>query len=91
MTTITAEAVFEQAMQLPPTERVRLTAMIDEQTPLYLQMLPEIQELLKGVTVADMLVEPQVRRDEAQAWLHSLDVEDPDMDEEGDSTWNEVL
>jgi hypothetical protein len=90
--TITVEAILEQVRRLTPEEQARLRAALDEDALDRYPPLPlEIQRMLEGKTLADFVVEPQGTVEEARAWLQSLNVDDPEMDEEGGESRNDML
>jgi hypothetical protein len=90
--TITVESILEQARKLSPNDRARLRDALNEDAPFaYPAISPEVLKMLEGKTVDDFIVKPNLSREEVLERLRSLNVDQPEIDEEGDATWDEVL
>ena len=88
---MTVEDILEQVRRLAPEDRVRLRAALEADIPATYMLPSEVQQMLANKTLNDFIVEPQVSTEEARAWLQSLNVDDPEMDAEGDESWDDVL
>ncbi len=89
------DAVLALVQQLAPADKLRLAATLTTEMqsqvdviPTYPALAPDVQQMLVGMTIDDMVVAPSGTAEDARALLKSWADED---DEEDTESWDDVL
>jgi len=88
------DAVLALVQQLDPADKVRLAATLttemqsqEDVIPTYPALAPDVQQMLVGMTIDDMVVAPSGTPEDARALPKSW----ADEDEEDTESWDDVL